>query len=290
MVSPASNYLKQAAEQAVIKKLSVVENDLPVLSVELSVSLFKMYLNQLSRIKSSEKRTKIKREAVESFLPWINKIINQSSATLSAIESQSFVWLLVWALDIQYFATALAMAEVAVRQDIQAPDSFSRNTVEIITEEIAGYVLSCAEPESKVDLLNQLADLVEGQDMNDLINAKLYKARGLSVVKAEPDKARLYWLEADRLYPKVGIKRLLKMLDKPKIANREKARDNVSEYSLSASAAGKLLNLSVPAVIRHASKNPDLLPHISIKIGAKTLRRFKANDVKNYYLKHLVKG
>ena len=62
-----------------------------------------------------------------------------------------------------------------------------------------------------------------------------------------------------------------------------------SKYELSARAAANLLGVSTPTMIRYAKNKPDQFPHISIKMGTRTMFRFSSDDVEKYITDNLMK-
>lgn len=69
---------------------------------------------------------------------------------------------------------------------------------------------------------------------------------------------------------------------------QRKAAYEIQEYSLSGRAAAAMANMTAPAFLRHAKKNPELLPRIEIPLGTRNLYRFNPKHVKAYMTHHLV--
>lgn len=255
--------------------------------------LFKTRKAWISGTKGRELRLARKRLVLAEFNPWINEVLNADFSVVQGHSASMFIWFVVWATDAGFYEQALHMAEFALKHALIMPDEFSRNLPELIAEEIADHALKQAfnvDAETG-NCVKQVVTLVEGQDMNDAISAKLNKALGFLVYANDREQARHYWTLADSLYPRVGVRRLLRDLAKADNTGRARAKQvkaSISEYTMSACQAAKRLGLSPITVQRRAAKYPDLLPHISIKVGERVLRRFNPKDIDSYYKTNLV--
>ena len=249
---------------------------------------FDAELSQMSHIKSRTRRIKAKQQVLARYQDWLEALIECTDWTRR--QKNMFVWLLVWHLDVGDWRHGLDLARFALNAGFTAPKEFARNLAETVCEEITNGILKADVCHNHLVLLDDLAALVESQDMADQITAKLLKARALARIPLEPEKARELLLQALELDPKSGVKRHLKAVDaitQPK-PEREPAI-NLKEFSLSANAAAKLANMTTPTFLRHAKKHPDLLQRVEIPVGNRNYYRFNPKQVRAYLRQNLVK-
>lgn len=244
-------------------------------------------LHSMGHIKSRIRRTDKKRHALERYQVWLDSFMERGG--WQGRESFMFVWLLLWTIDVSEWRRGLQLAQFALAAGMGTPKDFSRNLAETVCEEIVGGILKTDDPAQYSDILETLAALVNGCDMTDQITAKLCKARGVVRLTVDPEKARELFLQALKLDPDVGVKRYLKALDNTKTPKVRTPSDSLQAFSLSATAAAKLANMTAPAFLRHAKKYPDLLPRVEIPIGKRTLYRFNPKHVRAYQKQHLIK-
>ena len=245
--------------------------------------------SHMSHIKSRTRRNAAKRQALATYQTWLDAFAERDDPATQ--ERTMFVWLLVWHIDAGQWERALVLARTAIAEQLNAPKEFERNLAETVCEEIVSGILKGDNIPDYHDLLDALAELLDGQDMSDPITAKLYKARALSMFGSDPLKARELLLKALAFDPKAGVKRHLQALDnlgKPEPVKRPEVL-NIQEYSLSARQAAQLISMTAPAFLRHAKKYPALLPRIEIPVGKRNFYRFNPKHVKAYLKQHLVK-
>lgn len=246
---------------------------------------FKADYYRMMHIKSRKTRVSVKRATLAQYQAWLTDFMHKQS--YEGNETSMFVWLTLWHLDVGDWQRGLELAGFALAEGMSSPKDFARTLVETVTEELVGGILKEGTVTRNADLLDDLAQRVNGYDMTDQITAKLYKARALARLDSDPNKARECLLMAAELDPNAGVKRHLTALDagdKPKTRKVE----NIQDYSLSARAAATLANMTPPAFLRHAKKHPDLLPRLEIPVGTRHLYRFNPKHVKAYMKQHLV--
>lgn len=250
------------------------------------VAQFKADQNSMSHIKSRTRRIVAKRQALARYQQWLDAFPHKRVFEKS--DEAMFAWLLLWTIDVGDWQRALVLARFALPAGMLSPLDFSRTLPETVTEEIAGGILNAGATADHADLLDDLAQLVDGYDMTDQITAKLHKARALARLDTDPEQARQLLATAEALDPKSGVKRHLKALatsDKPA---QRKAADDIQAYSLSGRAAAAMANMTATAFLRHAKKHPELLPRLEIPVGTRHLYRFNPKHVKAYLKNHLV--
>lgn len=293
MLSPASHHRSHTSAGQAVKPASAgtppgnPEAVIPSTHESVIVAQFKADQDSMSHIKSRTRRTEAKRHALARYQQWLD--VFPDKRTFEKHDERMFVWLLLWHIDVGDWQRSLELARFALPSGMLSPLDFSRTLPETVAEELAGGILNTGKPEHHADVLDQLAQLLDGYDMIDQISAKLYKARGLARLDSDPDQARELLGNALALDPKSGVKRHLQALDGTGKHKARAAVVNINDYSLSARQAAKLANMTAPAFLRHAKKHPDLLPRVEIPLGKRHLYRFNPTHVKAYLKKHLVK-
>lgn len=249
------------------------------------VGQFNADFNQMAHIKSRVRRVDAKRHALERYQPWLTGFMQRNG--WEGRESNMFVWLMLWHIDVGDWRRGLELARFALAAGMASPKDFSRTLAETVCEEIAGGILKAGCFTDNADVLEGLAELLAGHDMADQISAKLYKARALACIPFDTDKARQHLLKALELDSGAGVKRILKTLD----GNQRQPRSqpvNIQDFTLSGRAAAQLANMTAPAFLRHAKKHPDQLPRVEIPIGKRTIYRFNPKHVRAYMKQHLI--
>ncbi|TXH71976.1 MAG: hypothetical protein E6Q83_00235 [Thiothrix sp.] len=122
--------------------------------------------------------------------------------------------------------------------------------------------------------------------MADPILAKLYKAQGLACLKTNPNEATVYFQQAQALYSKIGVKRYLNQLTR--VTRTKTVKASLQAYQLSARAAAQLMGVSTPTLIRRAKRHPELLPHLALTMGTRTVYRFSPVDIKHYLQQQMI--
>lgn len=280
MLSPAA---KQRAAFARTETPKVEVNG--TAEVDLLVAKFSMDLARIKHLKSQQKRTQVKQGLLPSYADWLDTKLMQLEP-LPTHEALMFAWLLIWHLDAGHYSRVLELLSFALAVNIQAPREFERSLVELVTEEISLDLLQREQCAAQEPILRQLAQRVEGQDMADPIFAKLYKALGMAYFKAEPVIAITYFQQAQALYSKSGVKRYLNQLTRTRQPQRTQQR--LQAYRLSARAAAQIIGVSAPTLIRRAKRYPELLPHLALKMGLRTVYRFNPIDIKHYLQQHII--
>lgn len=285
MLSPA------AAHRERVNKVHAVQSNNEMMTIR----QFGAERRSISNIRSRARSAVAKGKAVLHYQAWIQTFIQSNNAVYEA--ENMFVWLLIWKIDSGHWMQAVEMAAVALERGLLAPKGFERTLVETLVEDIVTAIHQKKQQVEQVKLLDRLAVLVRGHDMFDPITAKLYRARGIAYKASHPEKAKQYFLKALEIYPKAGVKRDLQSVNRQLNASspaetvkKITPADVAKRYSLSARKAAQRLGVSTPTIIRHAKKNPDLLPCLSIKTGKRMLYRFASIDIDRYKRKHLSKG
>lgn len=193
-------------------------------------------LRRLSEIQSMEGKVALKRELFPRYIPWVQGVLEADTGVADDIVA----WLLVWLIDCEAWTLALPLIRYVLRHDLNLPERMRRTAPTYISEEIAESALKRLgqEPPMEaddarimVDRLEEIALLVDGQDIFDEVRAKLEKARGLAAVAcaavttadgdgpagalaAMQDRAIAHLDRALQLNPKAGVKQVRDRLRK----------------------------------------------------------------------------
>lgn len=246
---------------------------------------FKAEFYQMGHIKSRARRKDVKRQVLGRHQEWLDSVMQRQQ--WQGDETNMFVWLTLWTLDIGEWKRGLDLARFALISGMTSPKEFNRSLAETVCEEIVGGILKAGDCHPYLNLLEDLAALLKGHDMADQITAKLYKARGLAWMTLEPSKARDMLLKALAFDVEVGVKRHLNTLNGHSRQSSSPLAA-IQDYSLSGRAAAKLANMTAPAFLRHAKKHPDQLPHLAIPVGQRIIYRFNPKHVKAYLKQYFI--
>jgi len=273
MLSPAAAHRSKVANQPAKAPAAVA-----VVSANESILLrqFSVDRNRLATIRSRVNRIEAKRGLLKNYQAWLDGFM-QSPGNNPA-QRDVFVWLLLWTVDVGHWQAAYKLAVFAMEQGINSPASFSRTLAETVTEQICDGLNKSGEQAANRALLDDLYELVRGQDMADQISAKLHKACGLACYESDKNRAHFMLSTAIKLNRNSGVKRLLKQL----IAPEKPVKPDAA--GISAKAAAAELGVSLPTVIRYAKKYPGHLPHEKVKTGTRSVYRFKLADVQRFKL------
>lgn len=183
-------------------------------------------LRQLQQIQSIEGKIERKRALIGRYRAWVDGAISADTAVQDEIVAN----ILVWAIDIQDWPFAIAIAQHALAHGLALPERYKRQPAVLIAEQVAEAGLGKDAAVDYATLL-QVSELTDAHDMHDQVRAKLHKALGLSL-QAQADafdpeaetavaggKAALieaalaHFHRALALDKNVGVKKLIERLD-----------------------------------------------------------------------------
>lgn len=139
-------------------------------------------LARLSGVQSNETKAEMKKTMLPEYEGWIEGTLEGDSGR----QDEVICTLMVWAIDCQEDAIALAIARYVVRHGLTMPDNFSRDSATCFTEEMSKPVLILAAADIDAELsgrmaaLDEVAEITADSDMPDVVRAKLCKARALT--------------------------------------------------------------------------------------------------------------
>lgn len=182
---------------------------------------------RLHDIQSVERKISVKREMVPEYIDYLDGVLAGNGGQPDEVVTT----LMVWHFDIGAFARGLQLADYVLRHDLQLPERLKRNTATLLLDEVAGQVAdgAVADYEQAMQLLQEVARLVDGHDAPDQARAKLHLALGKTLAAQAGDEPRGAHLEMARagvaqlrraveLHGGVGAKKLIEQLDR-KIKN-----------------------------------------------------------------------
>ena len=206
MTSPAERWLAEARakQQASTDQLTTNER---------LIMQWIEHRRDLSTIQS--RQGKIERKA--TYLPIYEGFLSGALANTAALaekDAQMFVEVLVWHIDCARFEQALPLAQYAIERKLAPPDRYQRQLPVIIADEIADTAL---HPDANTNhlILAEYLDLLDDCDMPDVVRAKLYKAHGNALARAEmPGEAVHAYKQALSFDDKCGVKKDIERLER----------------------------------------------------------------------------
>lgn len=174
----AQEQAKQASEYGSMQDLTTYELQL----VQLNNDRIR-----LKGMQSDKLRAEFKAQQLPQYLPYVQGILQARPNLPDDIVTE----MMVWAVDIGDFDTALDIAEYVLFANLPMPDRFGRNVASFVTEDIADDVLKRLQMPDAPDFPAVLSDLerllaiisddklpAPTTDMPDQVKAKLHLALG----------------------------------------------------------------------------------------------------------------
>lgn len=148
---------------------------------ELQLARLGVDLRRLHEIQSVEKKIELKRELIPAYVPWIAGILDADSGAPDEILAQNMIWL----FDVGEFDDALHLASYMLRHKLSLPERFKRTLGTFIVEEPADAAAKARGQAQDFDLglLLRIEEMCAGEDMPDVVKAKLEKEIGLLMVR-----------------------------------------------------------------------------------------------------------
>ncbi|MCI1680042.1 MAG: phage terminase small subunit [Ewingella americana] len=174
MSSPArSHFLRQSAIEAAQQENGLLRH---ATGYELQLRKLNEDKARLKQVKSNETKAELKRTMLPAYAPWVAGVLAEGKGAQDAI----LMTVMVWRLDAGDIAGALEIAQYALKHKLATPDDFTRPTGYLLAEEVTVQALrnmAAGETVEIEPLLNTL-ELTDGEDMPDLVRAKLHKVIG----------------------------------------------------------------------------------------------------------------
>ena len=167
----------------------------------------------LKAIKSMTAKIEAKRPMVLEYEGYIDGVIGADAGGSDDVISL----LMLWHIDISNFDRAIQIGAYAVKHGLPMPNGQKRTAAEALAEQFAEGYLTSADDAGRPTRtqLHDVLGLVAQKDMHDEIGAKLHKVLGDALnSENDIDGALLQFKEALRLNPNVGVKSVIKALEK----------------------------------------------------------------------------
>jgi hypothetical protein len=193
-------------------------------------------LQRLKEIKSIDRKIAAKREMLPEYRAWCDGLLEAGRMTNgrelgTSGADEVLPVAMVWSIDAGDWPRALELAAHVLRFDVKLPARYERDAPTLVLEEVAEAALKAqARGETfPLDVLEQVEELTAGVDMHDEPRAKLLKAIGAELVRAAGaaegdaivptiDRAMSVLTRAQDLHDRVGVKTMLRGLEKAKAA------------------------------------------------------------------------
>lgn len=212
--------------------------DNPAYNIELHLYA---QLQQLKDIRSHAARHALKAEWLPEYQGYIEGCIAESPAQ----QNDALIILMIWALDIKQFDLAVRIGRFAVLNDMVMPDGWTRTVAEVVTEQVAeAYLEDPALATAQHLVIQDVIDLGRGEDISDIIRAKIYKAQGLALKDYQPQEAIQSFKIALKLDKNSGVKKLIETTERA-VSN---AGTNESTLDVSGSQNNDTADSPAPAI------------------------------------------
>jgi hypothetical protein len=187
--------------------------------------LLDTHKQQLRNTQSMEARAEMKAKLLPQYSAYLAGLVEAGASQ----QDDVLVTLMLWHFDCAQIGTALALAEVALASKMAMPEQHRRNLPTVVVEETADLLLAgkgAETPEEALNYLYKAADITEGMDMPDPVNAKLAKAMGRSLraiefgegqtaeAIARDERALAVMRRAVELDKNVGVKKDIEQLER----------------------------------------------------------------------------
>ncbi|WP_447928403.1 phage terminase small subunit [Vreelandella sp. EE27] len=170
----------------------------------------------LKGIKSVQNKIEKKRELLPDYLPYVDGVLAEGNGAKDDV----LMTLMIWCIDVGEFDKALEIGTYAVKHDLDTPDQYDRDTVSILSEEIAEGVKAQLEKEGAdadalANVMARTVATVGDHDMHDQIKAKLHKSYGYALRAADdPEGALAQLKEALALNERIGVKQDIQQIER----------------------------------------------------------------------------
>ncbi|MCT2388617.1 phage terminase small subunit [Erwinia pyrifoliae] len=232
MLTPAQRHFQRVMAER--RGLADEESDIQRTAHEQILHRLRLDQSRLRGVQSDTTKAEMKAAMLPEYEGWIEGTLDGDSGR----QDEVIGTLMVWAIDCQQYALALALGSYVIRHGLRLPDNFNRDAATFFTEEISNPVLTLAAADADADLsghtatLDEVAGITTDSDMPDVVRAKLCKARAYSrrgatdvTTKAE---ALALFREALTRNPNAGVKKEIATLARE---IKKLSADSVAEES-----------------------------------------------------------
>lgn len=219
----------------------------------------RMDQSALKRVQSDQAKAEMKKQLLPHYEGWIEGTLDGNSGR----QDEVIVTLMIWAIDAGDYPLAVRIGRYVIEHNLAMPDQFRRTAATALVEELCDPILVQVKADESTDLtahlqvLEELAQIVDGKDMPDVVLAKLFKARGFAL-RGGDDAAQAKALEllrqALKLDANAGVKKAIESLArqvKKAGQNTDGAGDNDADTAGTATTdAAAAPKTTVPATPR----------------------------------------
>ncbi|QLB44722.1 terminase endonuclease subunit [Mannheimia pernigra] len=179
---------------------------------DLMLAQLQAHKRQLKQIQSIERKIEFKRTHFAEYRPWIEGTLTKGAGVQDTVIST----MLIWAIDIGDYPTALEIAQYVLMHDLAMPEQFQRTASTALVEELAEAAKKARDQKQpfEVDVLKQANQLTAESDMPDPVRAKLLRELGELIQETEPQTALEHYNRAIQLDSQCGAKGLRDKLEK----------------------------------------------------------------------------
>lgn len=179
---------------------------------DLMLAQLQAHKRQLKQIQSIERKIAFKRTHFAEYRPWIEGTLAKGAGVQDTVIST----MLIWAIDIGDYPTALEIAQYVLMHDLAMPEHFQRTASTALVEELAEAAKKARDQKQpfEADVLKQVNQLTAESDMPDPVRAKLLRELGELIQETEPQTALEHYNRAIQLDSQCGAKGLRDKLEK----------------------------------------------------------------------------
>ncbi|HED2500235.1 TPA: terminase [Serratia marcescens] len=247
----------------------------------------RMDQSALKRVQSDQAKAEMKKQLLPHYDGWVEGTLDGNSGR----QDEVIVTLMIWAIDAGDYPLAVRIGRYVIEHNLAMPDQFRRTAATALVEELCDPILVQVKADENTDLtahlqvLDELAQIVNGKDMPDVVLAKLFKVRGFAL-RGGDDAAQAKALEllrqALKLDANAGVKKAIESLTRQvKKAGQDTggAGDNDADTSgaaiTDAAAASKT---TVPATPRRQRSSTARKPSAAKKTAGKVAGKKTKQD------------
>lgn len=239
----------------------------------------RMDQSALRRVQSDQVKAEMKKQLLPQYDGWIEGTLDGNSGR----QDEVIVTLMIWAIDAGDYPLAVRIGRYVIEHNLAMPDQFRRTAATALVEELCDPILVQVKADESTDLtahlqvLDELAQIVDGKDMPDVVLAKLFKARGFAL-RGGDDVAQAKALEllrqALKLDANAGVRKAIESLArqvKKASQNTGGSGDNDADTSGAATTtdAAAASKTTVPATPRRQRSSTARKPSAAKKTAGK---------------------
>ncbi len=248
----------------------------------------RMDQSALKRVQSDQAKAEMKKQLLPHYEGWIEGTLDGNSGR----QDEVIVTLMIWAIDAGDYPLAVRIGRYVIEHNLAMPDQFRRTAATALVEELCDPILVQVKADESTDLtahlqvLDELAQIVDGKDMPDVVLAKLFKARGFAL-RGGDDVAQAKALEllrqALKLDANAGVRKAIESLArqvKKASQNTGGAGDNDADTSGAATTtdAAAASKTTVPATQRRQRSSTARKPSAAKKTAGKAAGKKAKQD------------